>query len=441
MEVYERKEMKEDNFFWKYKQEPGKELKNQPILDRKIEPLVSIITSYYNANEFMWQTINCVLNQTFQSWEWIIVDDGSTSQDAIDYLKKVEKLDNRIRIYYKQNEGLALGRDYAIQHTNSDYILPLDADDLIEPTYIETLYFALQTNPNASWVFTNSVGFGKYIYLAEDKFDSERMKTDNHITATALIRKEKILNLKGYGQAKRYVNEDWHLWLRMLANDMFPVQVGFYGFWYRRRKESLLTDINNEKKKEYELKMKDLKMEADKIKGKVEAISYPKQELTTQLGNDKIANIENIEIANRSQKSNLYLLPYLGTDKKMYQTIKKAAKEKNIYVITMQKSEHSSYFYRQKYETFCTIYDLTTFIDEKYWLSFIQYVVDSRNIEKIYVSNTKYKEELKKKFEIIDIEACKDSNISYQYKILQKKISNTFIIRGFRKLGRCIWKK
>lgn len=433
--------MKEDNFFWKYKQEPGKELKNQPIQNEKIEPLVSIITSYYNANEFMWQTINCVLNQTFQSWEWIIVDDGSTSQDAIDYLKKVEELDKRIRIYHKKNEGLALGRDYAIQQTNSDYILPLDADDLIEPTYIETLYFALQTNPNASWAFTNSVGFGKYIYLADAKFDSERMKTDNHITATALIRKDKIVKLGGYGQAKRYVNEDWHLWLRMLANDMFPVQVGFYGFWYRRRKESLLTDINNEKKKEYELKMRDLKIEADKIKGKVEATSYPKEEIATQLGNDKIDNIENIEIANKNQKSDLYLLPYLGTDKKMYQTIQKAAKEKNIYVITMQKSEHSSYFYRQKYETFCTVYDLTTFLDEKYWLSFIQYVIDSRNIEKIYVSHTKYKEELKKKFKIMEIEPCKDSNMRYRCKILQEKISHSLLIRGFRKLGRCILKR
>jgi glycosyltransferase involved in cell wall biosynthesis len=432
--------MKEDNFFWKYKYEPGKKLKNKNIKNKKIKPLVSIITSYYNSNEFMWQTINCVFNQTFQSWEWIIVDDGSTNQEAIDYLKKVEKLDSRIKIYHKQNEGLALGRDYAIQKTSTNYILPLDADDLIEPTYIETLYFTLETNPDASWAFTNSVGFGKYIYLSDQKFDSERMKTDNHITATALIRKEKILQLGGYGKAKRYVNEDWHLWLRMLANGMFPVQVGFYGFWYRRRKESLLTDINNEKKKEYELKIRDLKIEADKIKERIEAIYYPKEENTFRLGNDKIENTENIEILNKNQKSNIYILPYLGTDNKMYKRIKKEAKENDIYIITMQKNEHSPYFYRQKYEEFCTIYDLTTFIDEKYWISFIKYLIDSRHVEKIYVSNTKYKEELKKNFEITDIEECRDSNKKYKLKILQYKISHSLVIRGFRKLGRCIFR-
>lgn len=433
--------MKDDNFFWKYKYEPGKLLINKKIGNSNIKPIVSIITSYYNANEFMWQTINCVLNQTFQSWEWIIVDDGSTDKIAIDYLKKVEKIDNRIKVYHKKNEGLALGRDFAISHSETQYILPLDADDLIEPTYIETLYFALKTNQKASWAFTDSVGFGKYNYLSNPIFDSERMKTDNHITATALIRKERILQLGGYGQAKRYVNEDWHLWLRMLANSMFPVQVGFYGFWYRRRKKSLLTDINDTTKKEYELKTRDLKLEADKIKNKIEAIYYPKGENIKSLENKKIENIEDIEIINKDQKGDIYILPYLGTDKGMYKRIKKQSKEKNIYIITMQQSNHSSYLYRQKYERFCTVYDLTTFLDSKYWISFIQYIIDSRNIEKIYISDTKYKEELKKRFKAIEIKKCKNGNLKYQYKILQYKISKSFVIRGLKKIGRYIIRK
>lgn len=433
--------MKEDNFFWEYRYEPGIELKNK---DNKIysksQPLVSIITSYYNANEFMWQTINCVLNQTFQSWEWIIVDDGSTQQESIEYLKKIEEIDDRIKIYHKQNEGLALGRDYAIKYSKSKYVLPLDADDLIEPTYIETLYFALETNSNATWAYTNSVGFGKYLYLTDEKFNSEKMKIDNHITATALIKKDKILSLGGYGQAKRYVNEDWHLWLRMLANGMFPVQVGFYGFWYRRRKDSLLTDINNKQKKEYEQKMKDLKLEADKIKKPVEAIIYPKNENVEMLEDKKIENLPEINILEGDEKSDVYILPYLGTDKKMYRNIKKAAKEKKIYLIIMQNDKYSEYVFRQKYEQFCIVYDLTTFVDSKYWLSFIQYVIDSRNIDNIYISNVKYKDEVKEKFNVIDIEECKHNRILYKYKILQYKIKNLFIIRAFRRIIRYIFK-
>ena len=239
--------MVDENIFFDYEKRPGLKQKNK-FIKEQIKPLVSIITSYYNSKEFLKQTVNSVINQTFPYWEWIIVDDGSTQKETYEILKSLEAKDSRIKVYHKQNEGLAKGRDYAIKYSTTKYILPLDADDLIDPTYIETLYFTLETNKEASFAFTNSVGFGKYIYLSNPDFDSERMKTDNHITATSLIRKEKIIELGGYGLAKRYVNEDWHLWLRMLAKGYYPVQVSFYGFWYRRRKISLLSEINDEKK-------------------------------------------------------------------------------------------------------------------------------------------------------------------------------------------------
>ena len=432
--------MKEDNFFWKYRYEPGKEATKFNINTQKIKPLVSIITSYYNSNEYMWQTINCVLNQTFQSWEWIIVNDGSTNPKAVEYLEEVKKIDSRIKIYHKENEGLAKGRDYALKYACTQYILPLDADDLIEPTYIETLYWSLETNKEATWAFTNSVGFGKYIYLSDCKFDSEKMKTDNQITATSLIRKDRILELGGYSKAARYVNEDWHLWLRMLANNYFPVQVAYYGFWYRRQSSSLLTQINDKQKKENELRLRDLKIEADKIKKRIEPILYPKEENEKLKKNDfKIS--EEIDILEKDKKSYIYILPYLGTDATMYKKIKKESENYKIYIITLQTHKHSSYFYRQKYEQFATIYDLTTFLDSKYWIDFIQYVKNTRNVEKIYLSNTKYNDELKKNFEVIDIKECKNSKIIYNYKILQHKFFNCLLIRGIRKIARGLHRK
>lgn len=433
--------MKEDNYFWKYKYEPGKIAQNKKIETNKIQPLVSIITSYYNSNKDMWQTINCVLNQTFQSWEWIIVDDGSTDETSIKYLDEVKKIDSRIKIYYKENEGLAKGRDYAIKYSTTKYILPLDADDLIEPTYIETLYWTLETNKEATWAFTNSVGFGRYRYLSDCIFDSERMKTDNHITATSLIRKEKIIELGGYGQAKRYVNEDWHLWLRMLANNNFPVQVGFYGFWYRRQEKSLLTKINDENNEENKLRIRDLKVEADKITQIIKPIKYPKAKEENKLEKADFKIFDGIEILNKNEKSKLYILSYLGTDAKMYKKIKKSSKNYNIYIITLQNSKHSSYLYRQKYEQFATVYDLTTFLDSTYWINFIEYVKNTRNIDEIFLSDTKYNEYLMKYFKTTKIEKCKNNNIVYKYKILQYKITNSLLIRGIRKIARSINRK
>lgn len=432
--------MKEDNYFWKYEYEPGKKAISQKIETNKIKPLVSIITSYYNSDKYLRQTINCVLNQTFQSWEWIIVDDGSTDKKAIEYLDEVKKIDSRIKVYHKENEGLAKGRDYAIKYATTKYILPLDADDLIETTYIETLYWTLETNKNAAWAFTNSVGFGKYIYLSDVKFDSEKMKTENHITATSLIRKEKILELGGYGQAKRYVNEDWHLWLRMLANNQFPVQVGYYGFWYRRQPNSLLSEINNTQKKENELRLRDLKTEADKITKIIEPIFYPKED-NEILEKSNIKIPEEIEIFEKDKKGYIYILPYLGTDKMLLKKIKKEAENAKIYIITLQKHKHSPYFFRQEYEKFATVYDLTTFIDSKYWLDFIQYIKNSRNIEKIFLSNTKYNNEIKDNFSVIDIQKCKNCTLVYNYKILQYKFLNSLVIRCFRKIVRNLYKE
>ena len=69
--------MEDEEVFFDYEKEPGKKVKDIIAKGDK-KPLVSIITSYYNASSYMMQTINCVLNQTFPFWECIIVNDGST---------------------------------------------------------------------------------------------------------------------------------------------------------------------------------------------------------------------------------------------------------------------------------------------------------------------------------------------------------------------------
>lgn len=429
--------MKEDKYFWDYKREPGKFLNKNYIKSIYKEPLVSIVTSYYNAYEFMWQTINCVLNQTFPYWEWIIVDDGSDDQKAIEYLKKVNDIDDRIKIYHQKNAGLAKGRDYAITKSTTDYILPLDTDDLIEPTYIETLYWALKTNPDASWAFTNSIGFGKYMYLVDHEFDSEKMKYENQITVTALIKKKQIINLGGYGLAKRYVNEDWHLWLRMLAQGYYPVQVTYYGFWYRRRKESLLSEINDKNKKENELRLRDLKKEADKIERNVKPILYPHEEYTDIL---EYTNIEwNGEKLEYTKKNILYIIPSIVIDKKIIKQIKEKSKDFNIYIIALENSKHSQYAFRQKLEEFSIVFNLTTFLDKKYYLSFIEYIVNTRNIKDIFLArNCKYKNDIINFFKAVVLFEYKESILLYYLEIFKYKLKHTIICRAMKKFIRLL---
>ena len=80
--------MKDDKYFFNFFKQPGLKL-NKIEKELNAEAKVSIITSYFNSKEFMWQTINCVLNQTFPFWEWIVVDDGSTNKEDIEFLEEL----------------------------------------------------------------------------------------------------------------------------------------------------------------------------------------------------------------------------------------------------------------------------------------------------------------------------------------------------------------
>lgn len=426
--------MDDDKYFFNFSKQPGLELKKIENVTN-VKPKVSIITSYFNSKEFMWQTINCVLNQTFPFWEWIIVDDGSDDKEDIEYLEKLKKIDNRIYVFKKENEGLAKGRDYAIKHSSTNYILPLDADDLIEPTYIETLYWTLETNPNAAWTFTNSLGFGKYIYITNELFDSDIMKNRNQITATALIRKEKIIELNGYGVAKRYVNEDWHLWLRMLAKGYFPVQATYYGFWYRRRESSLLSEINDEQKEENNLRIRDLKYEADKIDNRVFSVIYENENYNLEYNKLKYDDLKFVNKKN----SILYIIPEIGFNIKLQNEIKKKSKQNIIYIISIENSKKSQYANRQNFEKYAIVYNLNSFLEKKYFKGFIEYIIDTRKIKKTYISN-----ECKEKgtisnnltsFEYIDYS---NSNLLYYFNIIKYKVSKFIFIRAIKKIIRII---
>ena len=84
-----------------YKLFPGKDRKEKILYEEK-EPIISIITPYYNTNKYIDTTVNSVLNQTFPYFEWIIVDDGSTNKADIEKLDEIEKLDSRIRVFHKK---------------------------------------------------------------------------------------------------------------------------------------------------------------------------------------------------------------------------------------------------------------------------------------------------------------------------------------------------
>lgn len=98
--------------------------------------LVSIITPCYNGTRYIAETINSVIAQTYQSWEMIVVDDGST--DSLDVvMAPYLAAEPRIRLLHRSNAGSAAARNTGLRQAQGQYIALLDADDVWHPDFLE----------------------------------------------------------------------------------------------------------------------------------------------------------------------------------------------------------------------------------------------------------------------------------------------------------------
>ena len=179
-----------------YRLEPGRTLRPYRQFE-KHDPVISIITPSWNPSDKIFQLANCILNQTYPYYEWIIVDDESTNEKSLEYFKKLEKMDSRIHVLHKKNAGPAKARDYGVEHSNKQtkYIVLIDDDDLMDPTFLETSYFSMNTHPDASWCYSDNINFGEEENTWNKNFSSDRMKYENILVSHALIKKEDYLSV------------------------------------------------------------------------------------------------------------------------------------------------------------------------------------------------------------------------------------------------------
>lgn len=121
-----------------------------PLTPLSDKPLVSIITSNYNYADFLPEAAESVLRQTYANFEWIICDDGSTDR-SLDVLDVLSGRDSRVRVIAKQNGGQASGLNAAFAHSSGELIFLLDSDDLFNPSKLEVMVYAHQSQPTAGF--------------------------------------------------------------------------------------------------------------------------------------------------------------------------------------------------------------------------------------------------------------------------------------------------
>lgn len=119
--------------------------------DMQNNDLISIIIPIYNAERFMAQTLDSVLEQTYPHWEAILINDGSTD-NSLAILQKYAAKDKRFKIINKQNEKLSAARNDGLKAASGQYITFLDADDMWYPQFLEFMLQAIQKqNADVVW--------------------------------------------------------------------------------------------------------------------------------------------------------------------------------------------------------------------------------------------------------------------------------------------------
>ncbi|MCA9274250.1 MAG: glycosyltransferase [Phycisphaerales bacterium] len=206
-------------------------------------PLVSVIIPHYNLAEFLPETLESIERQTYANIETIVIDDGSTDPDSI---KLIESLDRaNLRVVRQANQGLSGARNTGIREARGEFILPVDADDLISPTFVEKAVRVMQREPKLAYV-TALVGyfrqsparrFGGWVPLG-----LHRNLLPIHNCAgccMALFRADALHDAGGYSTDLTSY-EDWDLYCALAERGLHGAVIPDIMLHYRIRPDSLL---------------------------------------------------------------------------------------------------------------------------------------------------------------------------------------------------------
>lgn len=185
----------------------------------KKENLVSIVMPVYNSEKYIEEAMNSVIDQTYENWELIIIDDGSNDNT----IRKIERIlikDNRIRFYKNdKNMGVSATRNRGISLSRGDWIAFLDSDDIWDKTKLEKqINYAERIS--AEFIFTGSSFINedgehyKGLFKVPSTVTYEKLRMQNVIPCSSVLIKKKYFNK--IKMENDDMHEDYATWLRIL---------------------------------------------------------------------------------------------------------------------------------------------------------------------------------------------------------------------------------
>ncbi len=200
--------------------------------------LVTVVVPIYNAEAYLAETVDSILASTYQEIEVILVNDGSRDGSAA-ICERYAKKDPRVIYMEQPNTGVVAARNRAIRAAKGGYILPVDCDDRIAPTYIEKAVAVMEQEADMGIVYCEAAFFGDRRGKWElPPYSLVEMLYHNVIFATALFRRADWEAVGGYKSCMEGYCEDYELWLSIIERGRKVYRLPEVLFFYRIRKGS-----------------------------------------------------------------------------------------------------------------------------------------------------------------------------------------------------------
>lgn len=212
-------------------------------------PLISVIVAVYNVEKYVTSCVESILNQTYHNIELIVVDDGSTDASSSKCDRYAQR-DSRVRVLRKPNGGLSDARNYGLDCATGQYAVFVDGDDVVAPTFVETLYSELeQTDADVSSVAmlptSNQEGYLNRCEQSISSFDAvvldnseilfdTLLSVHSTVSACAKLASIEFWKRKRFPVGKVYEDLATIPFLLAAANKMVASNKALYGFVYRR---------------------------------------------------------------------------------------------------------------------------------------------------------------------------------------------------------------
>lgn len=210
---------------WIKNNEPGEaELKEQVLLSKQfpLQPLISVLTPVYNTPPDMLElTIRSLLAQTYENWELVLADGGSTRAATRETLLKFGRSDGRVRVLFlEENGGISRNSNHALSIARGEYVALLDHDDTIAPFAMYEIVRQINADPKTDFIYSDKDmqsedGQHRFWPYFKPAWSPELLLTVNYLTHFCIARTSIARAIGGFDPSTDG-SQDWDIFLRIV---------------------------------------------------------------------------------------------------------------------------------------------------------------------------------------------------------------------------------